>query len=78
VHNAGSKRLASLILSFGRQTARYTKLSLATTERRRLSYTNWRDLVAAVAGHEPDEAERIARQLVLDTRDTALKLLASG
>lgn len=77
VRNAGSKRLASLILSFGRQTARYTKLSLSSAERRRMSYANWRDLVEAIANSKPAAAERIARQLVLDTRDTALKMLAA-
>ena len=43
VRSAGSKRLADLILSFGRQTARYAKLSMATPERRRQSLGRWRD-----------------------------------
>lgn len=76
VHHADSKRLADLILSFGRQTARYTKLSLSTPERRRQSLANWRDLVAAIIDGNAAVAERISRQLVLDTRDTALKMLA--
>jgi DNA-binding GntR family transcriptional regulator len=77
VRSAGSKRLADLILSFGRQTARYTRLSLSTAERRRQSLANWRDLVEAVANARPAAAERLARQLVLDTRDTALKMLTA-
>jgi DNA-binding GntR family transcriptional regulator len=76
VRNAGSKRLADLILSFGRQTARYTRLSLSTAERRRQSYANWRELVEALSGRKPAAAERYARELVLGTRDSALKLLA--
>jgi len=76
VRNAGSKRLADLILSFGRQTARYTRLSLSTAERRRQSLSNWRDLLKALADGKPAAAERLSRQLVLDTRDTALKMLA--
>ena len=76
VRNAGSKRLADLILSFGRQTARYTRLSLSTAERRRQSYANWRALVEALSGLKPAAAERYARELVLGTRDSALKLLA--
>lgn len=77
VRNAGSKRLADLILSFGRQTARYTRLSLSTAERRRQSYAMWRELVEALSNHKPAAAERFARDLVLGTRDSALKLLAS-
>ncbi|MCW5736819.1 MAG: GntR family transcriptional regulator, partial [Enhydrobacter sp.] len=77
VRNAGSNRLADLILSFGRQTARYTKLSLSTPERRRQSYANWRELVAAMSDGKLAVAERIARELVLNTRDTALKVLAN-
>jgi DNA-binding GntR family transcriptional regulator len=77
VRNAGSKRLADLILSFGRQTARYTRLSLSTAERRRQSYANWRELVEALSGRKPAAAERYARALVLGTRDSALKLLAN-
>ena len=76
VRNAGSGRLADLILSFGRQTARYTKLSLSTPKRRRQSYANWRELVTAVNDGKPAVAERVARELVLNTRDTALKMLA--
>jgi DNA-binding GntR family transcriptional regulator len=77
VRNAGSKRLADLILSFGRQTARYTRLSLSTGERRRQSLAHWRDLVDALTSGKQAAAERLARQLVLDTRDTALKMLAA-
>ena len=76
VRNAGSKRLADLVLSFGRQTARYTKVSLATAERRKQSYAMWRELVDALVARKPAVAERLARDLVHGTRDTALKLLA--
>lgn len=75
VRHAGSRRLADLILSFGRQTARYTRLSLSTSERRRQSSANWSKLVKAVIAGDASDAERTARQLVLDTRDTALQLL---
>lgn len=78
VRNAGSRRLADLVLSFGRQTARYTKLSLSTVERRRQSIANWRGLVQSILAGNAGEAEGFARQLVFDTRDTALSMLASG
>jgi len=76
VRNAGSSRLADLILSFGRQTARYTKLSLSTPERRRQSFAKWRDLVTALNDGKPALAEQLARELVHNTRDTALRMLA--
>lgn len=78
VRNAGSRRLADLILSFGRQTARYTKLSLSTSERRRQSIANWRGLVHSILAGDAKAAEGFARQLVFDTRDTALSMLADG
>lgn len=78
VRNAGSRRLADLVLSFGRQTARYTRLSLSTVERRRQSIANWRGLVRSILAGNAREAERFARQLVFDTRDTALGMLADG
>ncbi len=76
VRQAGSRRLADLVLSFGRQTARYTRLSLSTAERRQQSVANWHGLVKAITARDPACAERFARQLVLDTRDTALQMLA--
>ncbi len=48
VRHAGSRRLADLILSFGRQTARYTRFSLSSFERRQQSSANWNSLVKAV------------------------------
>lgn len=78
VRNAGSRRLADLVLSFGRQTARYTKLSLSTIERRRQSIANWRGLVQSILAGDAKAAEGFARQLVFDTRDTALSMLANG
>jgi len=78
VSNAGSKRLADLVLSFGRQTARYTRLSLSTAERRRESHAMWRDLVDALVNRKPAAAERHARALVHGTRDSALTLLDSA
>jgi len=74
----GRRRLADLVLSFGRQTARYTKLSLSTVERRRQSIANWRGLVQSILAGNARDAERFARQLVFDTRDTALGMLADG
>ena len=78
VRHAGSRRLADLILSFGRQTARYTRFSLSSFERRQQSSANWNSLVKAVIAGDASKAEQVSRQLVLDTRDTALKLLTQS
>jgi DNA-binding GntR family transcriptional regulator len=77
VVNAGSIRLATLILSFGRQTARYNRLTMAGAERRQRSFTNWQRLAAAVERGDASQAEAISRRLVLDTRDAAVRLLES-
>lgn len=76
VHQAGSKRLAEMILSFNRQIARYLKLSLAVPERRKRSYLKWVELVTALTDSKADEAERIARQLATGTRDMAVEILS--
>jgi DNA-binding GntR family transcriptional regulator len=75
VVNAGSARLATLILSFGRQTARYNRLTMAGAERRQRSLANWQRLAAAVERNDATQAEAISRRLVLDTRDAAIRLL---
>jgi DNA-binding GntR family transcriptional regulator len=77
VRNAGSKRLADLTLSFGRQTARYLKLSLSTPERRRRSCAKWGELIAALINRNADAADRLSRELGSSTRETALKILAA-
>ncbi len=76
VRNAGSKRLTDLILSFGRQTARYLKLSLSSPQRRKRSYASWSELVTALVDCDTVAAEQAARRLSLGTRDTALEMLA--
>jgi hypothetical protein len=38
----------------------------------------WRDLVTATVGGDVPTAERLARQLVLETRDTAVKMLSAA
>lgn len=72
----GSARLADLILSFGRQTARYTRLALSLPERRRRSIRTWRRAVAALAAADAEAARRLTTELVLGTRETALRILA--
>ncbi len=72
---SGSERLRAMISSLALQTFRYTRLGLSTAERRTQSLRNWRNLAKALKEGYEDEAERLARQLVADSRDTAMALL---
>ena len=51
-------------------------LNLSAPERRKRSYANWSDLIAALVDGDATVAEQVARRLSLGTRDTALKMLA--
>ncbi len=72
----GSPQLAGLILSFGRQTTRYTRLALSLPARRRRSIVTWRRAVAAITAGDVEGARRLVTDLVLGTRETALRILA--
>lgn len=57
------------------QTLRYRQLGLSTPQRRRQSVQHWQKLVRAIRDGDGDEAERLARQRVRDSRDAAIQLL---
>jgi DNA-binding GntR family transcriptional regulator len=66
---AGSPRLSALVFSFSEQVARYTRLSLHDTERRRRSLHNWERLVKAIEAREAAAAEAAMRDLVFGSRE---------
>jgi DNA-binding GntR family transcriptional regulator len=72
-----NRRLSNYLLSLEQQTARYSRLGLSTPERRRQSVLRWQRLVKAIRSGDGDEAERIARERVLESRDAALRLLST-
>ena len=72
-----NRRLSAYLTSLEQQTARYSRLGLSTPERRRQSVQRWQRLVKAIRSGDGAEAERIARERVLDSRDAAVRLLAS-
>jgi DNA-binding GntR family transcriptional regulator len=74
-HATNNKRLRSILGSLAVQTVRYSQLGLSTPQRRRQSVQHWQKLVRAIRDGDGTEAERIARQRVLDSRDAAIAQL---
>jgi len=71
----GNRRLQTILGSLAVQTVRYTRLGLLTPQRRQQSAQNWQRLLRAISDGDGDEAERIARQRVSDSRDAAIEQL---
>jgi DNA-binding GntR family transcriptional regulator len=57
------------------QTSRYTRLALASAERRRESARLWRTLLDAIRAGNGERAEKIASTISLATRDAAIRHL---
>lgn len=70
-----NRRLKTVLDSLMLQTLRYRSLGLSTPQRRKQSVQNWQKLVRAIRDGDGEEAERIARQRVTDSRDAAIGLL---
>jgi len=68
--------LAQMLAEFAQRIGRYTRLGLASRERRAQSYANWRRLMSAIAARDEQAAEDISRQLALENRDAALVAIA--
>lgn len=73
-----NRRLKKILDSLMLQTLRYRQLGLSTPQRRRQSVQHWQRLVKAIREGDGEEAERIARQRVIDSRDAAIELLQRG
>jgi len=71
----GNRRLKTILDALALQTVRYSQLGLSTPERRRQSVQHWQKLLKAIREGNGAEAERIARQRVIDSRDAAIRLL---
>lgn len=73
--NLSNRWLRSMLQALTLQTSRYTRLALATAERRRESARLWRTLTHAVKAGDGAQAERIASAISLATRDAAIRHL---
>jgi DNA-binding GntR family transcriptional regulator len=73
--SVSNRWLSSTLQALTLQTSRYTRLALATPERRRESARLWRTLIDAMKAGNGDEAQQIASSISLATRDAAIKHL---
>jgi DNA-binding GntR family transcriptional regulator len=69
--------LRSLMDSLTLQTNRYTRLALASPQRRRASARQWRAVLEAIRAGDADRAQSLATALSLSTRDAALAALGT-
>lgn len=72
---SGNRRLADMIFSLAHLTFRYSRLGLSTSERRRQSLGNWKELVKAIRRGDPEKAKAVAERLVHESRTMAVRLL---
>jgi DNA-binding GntR family transcriptional regulator len=73
--SVSNRWLSSMLQALTLQTSRYTRLALATPERRRESARLWRTLLEAIRGGDGESAQQIASAISLATRDAAIKHL---
>ncbi|TWT15340.1 GntR family transcriptional regulator [Reyranella sp. CPCC 100927] len=73
----GNARLADLAISLSLQTLRYTRLSLASVERRRRSLALWQAALAALEAGDADAAEAASRGRIEDSMRGAIAALAA-
>jgi len=67
--------LRSTLQALTLQTSRYTRLALATPERRRESARLWATLLDAIRTGDGDRAQQLAADISLTTRDAAIRRL---
>ena len=72
---AGNERLRRMIAALSLQSLRYTKLGLASVERRRLSLQLWKQAAKALERGDADAMMRLARQRSEESADEAARLL---
>jgi DNA-binding GntR family transcriptional regulator len=73
-----NKYLREIIFALAHQTVRYTLLGLASKERRLQSARNWKRLLEAVVARNAAEAAEAAEDLVVQSRDAALRLIGTN
>jgi DNA-binding GntR family transcriptional regulator len=73
--NLSNRWLRSMLQALTLQTSRYTRLALASAERRKESARLWRSLLDAIRSGDADRAESVASRISLATRDAAIRHL---
>lgn len=74
----GSSRLASMLYSLFHQTVRYSRLGLATRQRRSQSVQTWRKILRHVEKGDADAAESAAKTLIENSKMQAMETLTKS
>lgn len=74
-HFAGNERLRRTIAALSLQSLRYSKLGLASVERRQRSARLWRDALEAMERGDAEQMVMLARQRTEESADEAARLL---
>ena len=72
----GNRRLQRMLTSISLQTLRYSKLGLASQERRQRSSQLWQQAVQALEGGDVEAVVRLTRQRLDESAQEAVRLLA--
>lgn len=72
----GNQRLERMLTQMSAQVARYTRLGLSSSDRRRQSLDTWQGLLSALERRDAQAAERYGRTLVTNTFRFALGQIA--
>ena len=75
VERSGNEKLSEIVNHLARQIARYTRIGLSTSERRRDSVESWRELIRLIENGLDDEADRLERERVRKVQALAIKLI---
>ena len=73
--STSNRWLRSMLQALTLQTSRYTRLALASPERRRESARLWRTLLAVLKAGDGERAQAVASTISLATRDAAIRYL---
>jgi len=72
---AGNRRLQQMLTSLSLQTLRYSKLGLASVERRRRSAALWLQAITALEGGDIEQLVRLTRLRIEESAAEAVRLL---
>jgi DNA-binding GntR family transcriptional regulator len=76
--SSGNERLVEILGSLSRQTRRYSKLGLATAERRNESARNWRAMLEALKAGDLTAAAAAVETLIDASRNEAVRQLQAA
>lgn len=76
--HAGNQRLEQMLSALSLQTLRYSKLGLASAERRRRSARQWRQAIRAIERGDEAEAVALTLQRIRESGEEAARRLAPG